>query len=188
MMQFNIGICGSHRTGKTTLAKALAEKLEIDLAITSTSEVFKQYGLDPAQPLDFKRRLWIQQQIVQASEQIWQQSSNFVTDRTPLDMIAYTLADIQGNTQVDFVALQAYISDCFRVANKYFSHFVILQPAIPLIYEDGKAALNQAYIEHLNSLIIGLCHDERCKKISFIIERNITHLDKRVESVKQSLL
>lgn len=187
-MQINIGICGGHRTGKTTLAKALAEKLAIDFAITSTSEVFKRHGLNPAQSFDFKTRLWIQQQIVHASKQVWQQSSNFVTDRTPIDMIAYALADIQGNTQVDFVALQAYIDDCFRVANKYFTHFIVLQPAIPLVYEEGKAALNQAYIEHLNSLIIGLCHDERCKIISLIVDRNITRLDKRVESVKQSLL
>lgn len=186
-MSLNIGICGSHRTGKTTLANALAEKLGIHLAITSTSDVFKKHGLDPAQPLEFKTRLWIQQLIIEAGEQVWRQSTPFVTDRTPIDMLAYTLADIQGSTDVEFSALQHYAGTCFRITRQYFSSLVVVQPAIPLIYEVGKAALNQAYIEHLNNLIIGLCYDERLTIQPIVIKREILSLEERINLTLQAL-
>lgn len=186
----NIGICGSHRTGKTTLAQAIATQLNIPFAVTSTSEVFKQHGLDPAQPLEFENRLWIQQKVLLAGEQIWQQhkATGFVTDRTPIDMMAYTLADIQGDTTVDFSALQDYLTDCFQITNQYFSQLFIIQPAISLVYEMGKAALNKAYIEHLNSLIIGLCHDEQSRIKTTIIKRETINLAERIKLILQTIM
>ncbi len=177
-----IGISGSHRSGKTTLATALSKEIEIPLLKTSSSSVFKQHGLHPAQSLDFKTRLWIQHRIIEAAIKVWRQP-NFVTDRTPIDFMAYTLADIQGATDVNFAELEAYLTYCFEVTHQFFTKIIILQPAIPLIYEEGKAALNRAYMEHLNSLIQGLCHDERLKCPSFLIKRHITSLEGRVRAV-----
>lgn len=185
----NIGICGSHRTGKTTLAQAIATQLNIPFAVTSTSDVFFQHGLDPAQPLEFEQRLWIQQKVLLAGEQIWQQyvSTGFITDRTPIDMMAYTLADIQGDTTVDFAALQIYLTDCFQITNQYFSQLFIIQPAIPLVHETGKAALNKAYIEHLNSLIIGLCYDEQIQIKPLVIKRETINLAERIKLILQTI-
>jgi predicted ATPase len=177
-----IGICGSHRTGKTTLAKAIAMEWQIPFVQTSTSDVFKQHGLLPSMALDFKKRLWIQHHVIEAAISIWQaEEGAFVTDRTPLDFMAYTLADIQGNTDVDFTKLEAYLTQCFEVAHQFFTKLVVLQPAIPLVYEEGKAALNRAYIEHLNTLIIGLCHDERLTCPSIVIRRDVVNLGERVK-------
>ncbi len=181
-----IGISGSHRTGKTTLAEAISKKTDIPAIKTSTSTVFKQHGLDPAKEMDFKTRLWIQHRIIEAAIKVWDEPS-FVTDRTPIDFMAYTLADIQGSTEMDFAELEAYLTHCFEVTNQFFSRVVIIQPAISLVYEEGKAALNRAYMEHLNILVQGLCYDERLECPSIVIKRHITSLDERVSHVLANL-
>lgn len=156
-----VGLCGSHRTGKTTTATKLAHDNDIPFVETTTSAVFARHDLQPSSPMDFSTRLWIQDKVLAAAEEIWGQHRHFITDRTPLDMLAYTLADIQGRTQVDFAALEGYVQRCFAATNHYFASLCVVQPGIPLMAAPGKAALNEAYIEHLNTLVLGLCLDER---------------------------
>ncbi|MCV6637582.1 AAA family ATPase [Candidatus Albibeggiatoa sp. nov. NOAA] len=183
-----IGICGGHRTGKTTLARDTAQQLDLNFVQTSTSAVFQQHGLDPATPMDFTTRLWIQDKIILAAQEIWQQQQTaFITDRTPIDFMAYTLGDIQGKTEVEFENLENYLNQCFELTNSTFQHLFILQPAIPLVYETGKAALNKAYIEHLNTVVLGLCHDERLHIPVSVIPRQVMDLQQRIDWIKAAL-
>ena len=180
----NLGLCGGHRTGKTTLAIALSSHLNIPFVRTTTSQVFAQLGLDPAEPMDFQTRLFVQNHVLDAAEQVWQNSlSPFVSDRTPIDMIAYTLGDIQGKTEVDFDMLSQYINRCFASTNQFFQNLAIIQPGIPLVYEEGKAALNAAYIEHINILVIGLSNDSRLKANVFCNPRDAIALDLRIRNI-----
>lgn len=184
----NLGLCGAHRTGKTTLAIAIASHLNIPFVRTTTSQVFADLGLDPAEPMDFKTRLFVQNHVLDAAEQVWQNSAvPFVSDRTPIDMIAYTLGDIQGKTEVDFDLLSQYIDRCFASTNQFFQNLAIIQPGIPLIYEEGKAALNAAYIEHINVLVIGLCNDSRLEADVFCNERSAIALDTRIRNILESV-
>ncbi|MDM8517703.1 AAA family ATPase [Desulfobacterales bacterium HSG16] len=183
-MNRRIGLCGSHRTGKTTLAVAVAKKFGIPFVKTDTSRVFAENGLHPSDPMDFKTRIRIQHLVVNAASEVWSSVSGaFITDRTPIDMMAYTLADIQGQTDVDFKELEGYIDHCFDETDKFFSHLAIIQPAIPLVYEEGKAALNLAYMEHLNILIIGLCQDKRLSADSAVLSREIINLKLRIAAL-----
>ncbi|NMF58507.1 AAA family ATPase [Pseudanabaena yagii] len=180
----NLGLCGAHRTGKTTLAIALADRLNIPFIRTTTSQVFAHLGLDPAEPMDFKTRLFVQNHVLDAAEQIWQNSATpFISDRTPIDMIAYTLGDIQGKTEVDFDLLNQYIDRCFASTNQFFQNLAIIQPGIPLVYEEGKAALNAAYIEHINVLVIGLCGDRRLTADVFCNDREAIDLEIRILNI-----
>jgi hypothetical protein len=180
----NLGLCGAHRTGKTTLAIALADRLNIPFVRTTTSQVFAHLGLDPAEPMDFKTRLFVQNHVLDAAEQIWQNSvTPFISDRTPIDMIAYTLGDIQGKTEVDFDLLNQYIDRCFASTNQFFQNLAIIQPGIPLVYEEGKAALNAAYIEHINVLVIGLCSDLRLSANVFCNAREAINLEIRILNI-----
>ena len=183
-----IGLCGSHRTGKTTLAEDISQRTGILFVKTSTSEVFKEHGLDPSKPMEFSKRLWIQHKILDAAEKAWNSShGQFITDRTPLDMAAYTLADIQGSTEVDFGELEGYLGRCIRVTNAFSKLLVLVQPGIPLVYETGKAALNEGYLEHLNFLILGLCNDDRIKGTLLYLPRDITDREARVKKVVEVL-
>jgi hypothetical protein len=180
----NIGLCGSHRTGKTTLAEAISQKTGMPFLKTGTSEIFQQCGLDPALPMDFGKRLWIQHKILDAAENIWHaEQGQFITDRTPVDMMAYTLADIQGATEVNFDELEGYLARCIEVTNKFFTMLVLVQPGIPLMHEEGKAALNEGYLEHLNYLILGLCNDDRVKGTLVYLHRTMTSLEERATTV-----
>ncbi|MCA6501568.1 MAG: AAA family ATPase [Pseudanabaena sp.] len=183
-LEGNLGLCGAHRTGKTTLAIAISSLLNIPFVRTTTSQVFAQLGLDPAEPMDFQTRLFVQNHVLDAAEQVWQESASpFISDRTPIDMIAYTLGDIQGKTEVDFDLLSQYIDRCFASTNQFFQNLAIIQPGIPLVYEEGKAALNAAYIEHINILVIGLCSDRRLKTNVFCNARNAIDLEARILNI-----
>jgi len=183
-LEGNLGLCGAHRTGKTTLAIAISSQLNIPFVRTTTSQVFAQLGLDPAEPMDFKTRLFVQNHVLDAAERIWQESvSPFISDRTPIDMIAYTLGDIQGKTEVDFDLLSQYIDRCFASTNQFFQNLAIIQPGIPLVYEEGKAALNAAYIEHINVLVIGVCSDHRLKANMFCNARDVINLKTRIFNI-----
>jgi hypothetical protein len=183
-LEGNLGLCGAHRTGKTTLAIAISSHLNIPFVRTTTSQVFAQLGLDPAEPMDFQTRLFVQNHVLDAAEQVWQESASpFISDRTPIDMIAYTLGDIQGKTDVDFNLLSQYIERCFASTNQFFQNLAIIQPGIPLVYEEGKAALNAAYIEHINVLVIGLCSDRRLKTNVFCNARDVINLKTRILNI-----
>ncbi len=184
----NIGLCGSHRTGKTTLAEAISQKTGMPFVKTSTSEVFKNHGLDPSKPMDFQKRLWIQHKILDTAKLLWNaEQKQFITDRTPLDMAAYTLADIQGATEVNFLELEGYLNRCFEVTNQLFKVLVLIQPGIPLMHEEGKAALNESYLEHLNYLILGLCNDARIKSTFVFLNRDVTTLEDRIAVIRNEL-
>ena len=183
-----IGLCGSHRTGKTTLAEEISQRTGIPFVRTSTSEVFREHGLDPSKPMEFDKRLWIQHKILDAAEKAWNSGhKQFITDRTPLDMAAYTLADIQGSTEVDFGELEGYLERCITVTNTCFQLLVLVQPGIPLVYETGKAALNEGYLEHLNFLILGLCNDDRIKSTFICLRRDVTDKEARVKKVMEAV-
>lgn len=183
----NVGLCGAHRTGKTTLAMELAKLKGAQFVRTRVSEIFKECGLHPAEPMDFATRLNIQFRLLDACESDWQAANgDFITDRTPVDLMAYTLGDVQGETEVNQADFDRYVENCFDVANRFFDTLVIIQPGIPLTEAEGKAALNKAYIEHINSLVIGLCNDERLTCRVVRLSRNVTLLSERIRQVMGS--
>lgn len=186
-----ICLSGSHRVGKTTLAKAYALKFDIPFVETSASAVFKSMGLDPAVTYDFSTRLTVQEEILKVFEAIYAKyaAKEAITDRSPLDLLGYTLAEAIGHTVLleDQERLSRYTAKCFEVLNKRFSTVIVLQPGIPVVYEEGKAAINNGYIEHLNSLIIGLSVDERMKTAHFYIPRALTNLVDRIGAVNYAV-
>lgn len=186
-----LGITGSHRSGKTTLARAYAAKEKVAYVEVRASDVFKDMGLDPAATYDFGTRLSVQEEILRRFDKAYAKHTaglGAVTDRTPIDLIAYTLADATGNAvgEEHQARLKKYIQDCLDVTNKRFSAVILIQPGIPLVHEEGKAALNEAYIEHLNSLMLGLLVDERVKVPHFYLKRHMTDLDVRLQALKNS--
>jgi len=187
-----IGLCGSHRTGKTSLARAYAEKQKIAFVETSVSAIFRELGHDPATAFDFKTRLDIQEVILDRLDQVYGKldpAALAITDRTPIDMLAYTMAEAVGAAvgEAEQARFARYTQRCLEVTNKRFSTLVLLQPGIPLVFEEGKALMNPAYIEHLNSLMLGLSVDERVKCSHFYILRRLTDMNERVEALDSAV-
>lgn len=189
----SLGLVGAHRVGKTTLAAAVSGDTDLPLVLTSTSAVFKERGIDPAQPMTFFERLEIQDLVLDSAIEHWKgERGFFCTDRTPVDMLAYTLADVTGEIAADEVTskrLERYTNRCYEALNEFFTVLVQVQPGIPIVADPHKAtaALNRSYMEHLNALMTGLLIDERNKVTSFFLSRDKLHIEDRVNSVMRCI-
>ena len=187
-----IGFAGAHRTGKTTLAKEFADRYDCEYLQTDVSGVFEEMSLDPAVTYDFATRLNVQRAILKHLDRVYGQAEddvNTVTDRTPLDLLLYTYADVQNDnlTDEDAAALAQYAEDCIECLNRRFTMVMIVQPGIPVVPAPGKASLNTAYIEHLNLLALGLMSDERIETKVAYIPRAMTDLDERTDATFDTL-
>lgn len=187
-IEMTIGLSGSHRTGKSTLAKAFAEKnAEFNFVETSAVGVYKALGLDPKVMYPFAKRLEIQRHILDAVAQQYSDAGLlFVADRTPIDFIAYTLADIMrdnydGSSDSE---ITKYINDCYDVANTYFSMIMVVQPGIEIVEAEYKCPTNVGYVEHINNLVLGLATDRRLNSMHFALNRDVTDLGARVTAVE----
>lgn len=183
-----LGLCGSHRTGKTTLAKAFAEgREEFTFLQTSASQVFRDIGLDPAVEYPMEVRLDVQERILKSFATQYRSLGGklFIADRTPIDMLAYTLADVRQNNMTPELEkrLKKYMEDCINLTNEVFSILVIVQPGVEVVAAEGKASLSSGYIEHVAQLVMGLVASEKIQATHFFIPRRSTGLAKRVECV-----
>lgn len=189
-----IGLSGAHRTGKSTLARALAESLGVPFVATSASEVFSSMGLDPKADYPLEVRFLIQSVILDTFtaqyESASRESSVFVADRTPLDLASYMLADVsrsalEGKNDVAQL-INAYVDECLKATTRFFSEVYLVQPGIKVIEEKGKALGCPAYMEHLNTILIGLVYDERSMVSCYPVPREITNLKSRVDFVMET--
>ena len=130
-----LGLTGAHRTGKTTLAKAYAEKYGIEFVPSSASNLFAKLGLEPSDKLSIADRMMVQEAILDDMEtklkSIRKREVGAIFDRTPFDLIAYTLCDVSNGSieseEMEECVLK-YIQRCYDVANKYFNVGVLVQP------------------------------------------------------------
>ena len=89
-----VGICGAHRVGKSTLARLLADRMALTMIDAGVSKVFAEMGLSPSSTLDASSRLSVQERILKKFEQVMSGGERVIIDRTPIDMVAYLLADM----------------------------------------------------------------------------------------------
>src|SRR5690606_24761463 len=154
------------RSGKTTLAQAVAKELELPFVATSTSQVFKDLGLDPAKINNATDRQRVQDKILTTLEDQWSEYPEFVTDRTPLDLIAYTLTS--GHLLLDDEWVEDYILEC-RSLLRRFSWIGLVPPSIALQEAELKASLTQVSIQQVHFLIRGLFDQYVGKPKGFIL-------------------
>lgn len=189
-----IGLSGAHRVGKSTLANAFAREHGIPYVQTSGSPVFKTLGLDPKADYPFETRYMIQQGVLECFrvqyEHASKQNKAFVTDRTPVDLAAYLLADVQrgtlnGNVEVGKL-VNTYVEDCLREAARWFSMIVLVQPGIEVVEAEGKASGCPAFMEHLNALNAGLMQHDHFLVPHFAMPRDCLLLSERVQALSQA--
>lgn len=189
------GLIGAHRVGKTTLAERLSNETNYGLLFGQAGDVFKRRGVDPAEPMDFGLRLEIQNELLDVHTAMWsaEKGKPFFTDRTPICMLGYTTADLAGHlclTDREYHGYMQYRERCFDATNRFFGAVFVVQPGIPIADPGDKptAALNRSYIEHLNSLMIGLANAEECLTPVYVIDRDCLGLEARCREVIASIV
>lgn len=188
-----IGLSGAHRVGKTYLASLLSEGMEMPFVRTTASATFKKLGIDPAAVPDWSTRIRVQRAVMDSLADQWAAGGEgFCTDRTPLDMAAYTLHDAHRFYDADADDFAAgggmdaaldYAHRCIEMANAQFDAIILIQPGIELVHEDGKAALDEKLIESLNSSLLDLLKHPSLRVPAFVIPREVVMIDERIESV-----
>lgn len=153
-----IGFCGSHRTGKTTLAKALAEKYGYEFIDGSATRVFDRFNVLPNQLLSVSKRFEIQIALLDDYLERVVGRTHFVTDRTPLDYIAYTMAEMStaacsADDMVRDEQVEFFIEHCQRSMASTLDAAILVPPAIPVVFAEGKGHMSKTYINHVASLI-----------------------------------
>jgi len=175
-----IGVAVCHRTGKSTLARKFALSSNFEFVETSVSGVFKDNGYDPKVDYDFSTRMKIQWLILASVTDSYKSAKTmcFITDRTPIDLMAYLMADIgrQNLTESDNVEFTEYQKACYAVTNKYFSVIVVVQPGIEIVEADGKAPCGSGYMEHINALISGIAISDSLNVQYTYIPRHVLDL------------
>ena len=191
---FAIGLTGAHRTGKTTLAREFAKNTGVPFVETNASEIFAKMGMDPSSEYPIAQRLDVQERILAEFADKWKSAiangNGFITDRTPLDMIAYTLANIGSGEELSPSLenrLENYIQSCFDIVNYTFDFVVVVLPGIKAVHEEGKARASYACIEHIATLIMGLVVSEKIIIPNFYIPRGETDLDGRIEILRSAM-
>jgi AAA domain len=187
-----LGICGAHRTGKTTLASEFAKRNgKFTFAATSVSKMMLAAGMDPARDYGIEQRIEMQQVILTELDKHYASFGPMtVFDRTPLDAAAYLLADVQREN-VDpslHPGIVSYVERAIEITNRRFSLLLFVPPALPLVEEAGKAPATPAYVEHISQIINGLRNDERMKVKHLMLRRQDTQLDIRVAALENSVM
>lgn len=152
-------LAGAHRSGKTTTARAIADKMGLDFLETKVGEVFKDFGVDPKDDVPFATRLDIQDAILTSLRiQYGLRSKPFVADRTPFDVLGYTQAEIGRNTLDDALRtkLDAHWLYALQIAKEHL-HAVLLLPPLPgAVDAPGKAPACSYYMDHVYTLVKSL--------------------------------
>lgn len=157
-----IGISGAHRSGKTTLAKALAEKLGCELILMDFSDIFQSRGIKTGDILSIPQQIVIQSEILGKFGLLTRGKKAFVTDRTPLDMIAYMQSFLSPNaienmTDLDKEAVHSYIKLCRMVAGNMLDLNIITPSNFEAVEDKSKYSgyMDKLYIDHVENLIRG---------------------------------
>ncbi len=183
-----VGLCGAHRTGKTTLAREFAKKnTHFTAAETSVSAMMLSKGMDPALDYPIPQRLEMQHFILSELDTFYRNfDDSVVFDRTPLDAAAYLLADIQrGNVEPAVQKEVAeYVARAIDITNRRFTMLLFVPPVLRLVDAAGKAPAQPGYVEHISQIINGLRNDERCRVKHFTMPRSYVTVDIRVKALE----
>jgi len=185
-----IGLCGAQRTGKTTLGRVYSQRTGMKFVQTDVKGTWRRLGLNPQGHYSFTDRMIIQTEILRDLEAVYRTAGlSWITDRTPVDALAYTMADLRGNmlTSDEEKLFQTYTESCLRVCNEHFTTLVQLQPGIEAVPHPESASVSPGFMEHINSLVFGLGLDPRVNAYHYFIHRGTTDLEKRLECVQYAV-
>lgn len=152
------GFAGAHRTGKTTLAKRVAEELGWYYHDASVSKVMREAGINAVGDVPIAQRIEAQEFLLKRYLADLQFAPRpMVTDRTPLDMISYMLGEItMHNTDAATGdRVHKYTTDCITATLTHFDTIIMVRPLNVYKVEEGKPPLNRGYQDVVQLLAEG---------------------------------
>lgn len=177
-------LIGSHRSGKTTTAKAVAELTGLHYHDAGVTRIMKEIGYNPVADLPIDDRLKAQQYLLKRyEEELLDIKTPFITDRSPVDFIGYMLAEVtmhntdceQGQNVID------YVDACLRTSERFFDALFVLRPLPHFEADPTKPPPNIAYQQAHQFLVEGAMRSISNNVGCFIL--TTTDLERRVTGV-----
>lgn len=194
---FKLGLSGAQGSGKTTLAKAFSERTGIPYFDADVRGILKRNGFDCRADMSLPEYIDMQETVCRELFNSYPDHS-FITDRTPVDVISYTLAYIPPTISLDTelgrsveLSVIDIVTSIRQALDKHFSHVILIRGSF--VGSDDKsrtdrASTHLAYCMKLESLMEG--EIRRCVDFNFttpiefrVMPENIKQLDNRVESL-----
>ena len=151
---------GTQGSGKTTVARELAQRLNLPFFGSRAGEIHRLYGVHADEQIDINLRLAIQEAILEAwrGDREQAERTGGVFDRCPLDFAAYMLADVgrEMGEQASRLAAQ-YVRLCLSLTDDV-GQIILCKPLPAMIEDRGRdkaSAANVAYGLHIHMLIAG---------------------------------
>ena len=148
----SFGLSGCHNSGKTTLAKAIADAAGIPFFETKTSELLAEIGISGVGVLDMESRFLAQDHLLNRFWEISQAHARpFISDRTPLDYIGYMLAEVtMHNTSAELGArVDAFVERAINAAANTLMGIIIVDRLPGYDADLKRPPVNLAYqLEH----------------------------------------
>lgn len=158
------GLSGASRTGKTTLAKALSVHMGCPYVDSSTTAIAAKAGFNMVGNLSIEERIQAQEILLNGyMELILENGPVFITDRTPIDMLAYTLAEVTMHSCGPELGqrISQYGKRCVELTEKTFALVFMVDPLPNYESQPDKPPPNKAYQEHIHLLIMGALTDSQ---------------------------
>lgn len=158
------GLSGASSTGKSTLARALAENLDLALVETSITGMGLRAGFNPVERLSLFQRIELQKSLYGQFETLLKEMKGpAILDRTPLDLVMYMLAEIDMHSGKDLPAetldwINHYVNDCLVLTERYFDHVFVTCPLPHYEAAGTRPPVNPAYQTHCQLILLGLIH------------------------------
>lgn len=134
LIMYKIAFCGSHGTGKSTLLQAVANKFEIPVLDKTIRTYWESIGLDDFEKLPANIRTQCQLNLLlnQIQREDTKGKSGFITDRSVLDYIGYTIvsSDMDGT-------LRMLYEELIKSRLQNYTHFIY----IPVEFDAEKERL-----------------------------------------------
>lgn len=183
-----LGFCGSHRSGKSTLAKLTSKEYNIPFIPSPASAIAASHGFNMASDNRLDTGMQMQWEIFD-SVCAALETCSYVTDRTPIDVAAYLLADATAGagtltSQEDAVLM---VEKAIRETQRLFDVIILVPPVVNFVVEDGKPPMNPAYQEHHHFLCRGILFDEDLSVYWDEIKRDTFSLDLRMNFVRETI-
>ena len=176
-MDRRIAIVGSFSTGKTTLAEALAERLDLPLLPEVAREVVELgFKLDKDATPETEALIFLRQYNNELG------TEEFVGDRSLIDVMAYAgwVLDNQERTK------EMYLWDeCLRLAERRlrrsYSHIFYLPIEFPIVL-DGLRPDDPAFQKDIDERVLSLLHGHDLDYVTLTgsVEDRLTQIDEHL--------
>ncbi|MDC9581929.1 AAA family ATPase [Xenorhabdus sp. PR6a] len=195
--QFRLGLCGAQGSGKTTLAKTFSEQTGVPYFDAGVRHILKRNGFDCRAEMTLPEYFRMQKTVCKELFASYPTES-FVTDRTPIDVMAYTLAYVPPTISTDTkegydieLGLTDIISELRLATEKHFSNIVMARGTFVSGQTDtrtDRASVHLGYRLKIESLIEGEMRrfsefTNTAGVVFQVIPSHIQDLSKRVDSL-----